>query len=211
MATIASNVAQALTLDQQILALCQQIAVAQKTQEDQMLALTRENAALAAQVAQLLAGQLALATAPQVSAVQATVDAIQKDVESENGPAVGFVITIQGDDFMAKVKTVGVDFVLHDDGSAAATLTPVDAAGVDTTMPAGAGVPVWTSSSPAVVVTAAADGLSAHLTPSAPAQLATGVIITATSTLADGATLSGSGDPIDVVGGTAVGFKIAEQ
>jgi hypothetical protein len=49
------------------------------------------------------------------------------------------------------------------------------------------------------------------LTPSAPPQLATGVIITAPSTLADGTTLSGSGDPIDVVGGTAAGFKIAEQ
>jgi hypothetical protein len=97
MATIASNVAQALTLDQQILVLCQQIVAAQKTQEGQILALTGENAVLAAQVAQLLAGQQALATASQVSGVQATVDAIQKDVESENGPAVGFVITIQGD------------------------------------------------------------------------------------------------------------------
>ena len=62
-----------------------------------------------------------------------------------------------------------------------------------------------------MVVAAAADGLSANLTPSVPPQLATGVIITATSTLADGTTLSGYGDPIDVVGGTAAGFKIAEQ
>jgi hypothetical protein len=51
--------------------------------------------------------------------------------------------------------------------------------------------------------------MSATLTPTG---LATGVIITATATLADGVTtITGSGNPIDVVAGAATAFQIAEQ
>jgi hypothetical protein len=131
--------------------------------------------------------------------------------------AVAFEITYEGQTIMAKRKAT-VDFQLLDNGTATATLTPVDAAGNPTSMPAlqagqagapGASVPAWTSSNPAITVAAAADGLSATLTPTS---LATGVIITATATLADGVTvLTGSGNPIDVVAGTATAFAIAEQ
>lgn len=131
--------------------------------------------------------------------------------------AVAFEITYEGETIMAKRKAT-VDFQLLDNGTAKATLTPIDAAGNPTSMPAlqagqagapGASVPAWTSSNPAITVAAAADGLSATLTPTS---LATGVIITATATLADGVTvLTGSGNPIDVVAGTATAFAIAEQ
>ena len=113
---------------------------------------------------------------------------------------------------MAKAVKAAVDFILKDNGTATATLTPIDAAGLATRLPDGAGVPVWTSSDAGVVVTAAADGLSAVVTPATPPVLVTGAVITATSTLADGVTtLTGSGDPIDVVASDAVGFAIAEQ
>lgn len=110
------------------------------------------------------------------------------------------------------MPTASVDFQLKDDGSAIATLTPVDAAGLDAAMPAGATVPVWVSSNPAVVVTAAPDGLTADIKPSVPPALVTGVMITATATLADGTTvLTGTSDPIDVVGDVATGFRITEK
>lgn len=110
------------------------------------------------------------------------------------------------------MPTASVDFQLKDDGSATATLTPVDAAGLDAAMPAGATVPVWVSSNAAVVVTAAADGMTAAVKPSVPPVLVTGVTITATATLADGTTvLTGTSDPIDVVGDVATGFRITEK
>lgn len=113
---------------------------------------------------------------------------------------------------MAKAVKATVDFQLKDNGTATATLTPIDAAGLSTSMPAGASVPVWASSDPGVVVTAAADGLSAQVAPATPPVLVTGAVITATATLADGTTtISGQGDPIDVVASDAVGFAIAEQ
>ena len=111
---------------------------------------------------------------------------------------------------MAQKRKATVDFQLLDNGTATATITgALDAAGNTVPVPAGTTVPVWTSSNPAITVVAAADGMSAKLTPAA---IATGVIITATATLADGVTvLSGSGNPIDVVAGAASQFAIAEQ
>lgn len=144
--------------------------------------------------------------------VQATVDEIKKILESSH--AVKLAVSYKEDSMDTKPKgklKAGVDFILHDDGTATATLTPVDAAGVQTTMPTGASVPAWTSNNPAIVVTAAADGMSAKLAPANPPVLATGVIISASSTLADGTAISGQGDPIDVTGGAAAGFKIVEQ
>jgi hypothetical protein len=121
---------------------------------------------------------------------------------------VALEITFEGESIMAKRKAT-VDFQLLDNGTATATLTPVDAAGNPTTMPAGATVPAWTSSSPGIAITAAADGMSATLTPTG---LGTGIIISANSTLSDGVTtLTGSGNPIDVVAGSASAFAIAEQ
>ena len=117
-------------------------------------------------------------------------------------------ITFKENIVMAKQKAT-VDFQLLDNGTATATLTPVDAAGNPTSMPTGASTPVWTSSNPAIIIAPAADGMSATLTPTG---LATGVVITATATLADGTTtLTGSGNPIDVVAGAATAFAISEQ
>jgi hypothetical protein len=108
-----------------------------------------------------------------------------------------------GDDFMP----LTLDFQLPDTGTGTATLTPVDAKGNPTTLPAGTSVPTWTSSNVAITVTPAADGMSATLTPTA---LATGVIIAASATLPNGTTITGQGDPIDVVAGPAAGFKMVE-
>ena len=110
---------------------------------------------------------------------------------------------------MAKTLKATVDFQLFDNGQATATLTPIDAVGNATTLPDGTAPPSWTSSDPAVVVSAAADGLSAILTPSG--TLATGVVITATTTLASGAVITGSGAPIDVVASGPTSFAIQEQ
>lgn len=122
---------------------------------------------------------------------------------------VAFDITYEeGAPIMAAKRKATVDFQLLDNGTAKATLTPVDAAGNPTSMPAGTTIPAWTSSNPAITIAPAADGMSATLTATA---LATAVVITATATLADGTTqLTGSGNPIDVVAGGAVGFTITE-
>lgn len=124
-------------------------------------------------------------------------------------PPVKFTITYIGENAMGNVVKAALDFQLLDNGSATATLTPVDAVGNAASLPAGASVPAWTSSDPAVAVSAAPDGMSATLTPSG--ALATGVIISASSTLADGTVIKGDGTPIDVVAGPAASFKIVEQ
>ena len=102
-----------------------------------------------------------------------------------------------------------IDFVLFDNGQAVATLTPEDAAGLDTTLPAGSSVPAWTSDNPGIVVSPSADGLSAILTPATPPVLLTGATVSATSTLPSGKVITGKSDPIDVDGSEAAGFKIS--
>lgn len=125
-------------------------------------------------------------------------------------PPVKFIMEFIGENSMGNVVKAAVDFQLLDNGTATATITPVDTLGNPTTMPAGASVPVWTSSDPSVNVLAAGDGLSAVLTPSG--MLAVGVTITADSVLADGTThITGTGNPIDVIAGPATGFKIVES
>jgi hypothetical protein len=126
-------------------------------------------------------------------------------------PPVAFRVTLtEGEDHMAKAVNATMDFQLLDNGSATATLTPIDSVGEPTTLPAGV-VPAWSSSDPAVVVVPAADGMSAALAPASPPVLATGVVITASATLPSGAAITGSGNPIDVVAGGPAGFSIAEQ
>lgn len=107
------------------------------------------------------------------------------------------------------MATAAIDFQLFDNGQAVASLTPVDAAGLETTLPAGSSVPVWTSSDPGVVVSPSTDGLSAIVTPAQPPVLVQNAVLTATSTLPDGTVITGTSDPIDVVAGGPVGFKIA--
>jgi hypothetical protein len=102
-----------------------------------------------------------------------------------------------------------INFQLLDDGSASATLTTLDPKGNAIPFPAGASIPVWASSDPNVTVAAATDGQSATITDSG--TLVTGVVITATATLADGTTtISGTG-VIDVVADASkpTGFKVA--
>jgi hypothetical protein len=111
---------------------------------------------------------------------------------------------------MAKVTKATVDFQINENGTATATLVPVDANGNDTSMPAGASVPVWTASDPDISVAQAADGMSAVFTAGTTA--ITAATATATSTLADGTTLTGTTDPIDVIPnppGAATRFRIA--
>lgn len=111
----------------------------------------------------------------------------------------------------AKRKSAVLDFQLLDNGTATATVTgALDAAGNAVPLPIGLSPVVFTSSSPAISVGATnPDGVSVPLTPTA---LATGVVITATATEADGVTtLTGNGTPIDVVTGPAASLAIAEQ
>jgi hypothetical protein len=97
-----------------------------------------------------------------------------------------------------------MDFQILDDGSALATITgAVDIAGNPIPFPSGAAVPVWSSSNPVIGITPAADGMTAKLTPAPGLPLASGVIITASTTLVSGQVLTGSGTPIDVVADTA--------
>jgi hypothetical protein len=109
---------------------------------------------------------------------------------------------------MAKKLKAGVDFQLFDNGSAVATLTPLDAVGIETTLPAGTPTPAWTSSDPGVVVSASTDGLSAIVTPATPPVLVQGATITATATLLDGTVITGTSEAIDVVPGGPVGFQV---
>lgn len=127
--------------------------------------------------------------------------------------AVAFRIQLQQGENMKSEHphAAGIDFQFFENGQATASLTPVDASGNATTMPAGSTVPAWVSSDPGITVSPAADGLSALLTAGgAPVTAAT---LTVTATLPDGTTtITGTSDPIDVVAqppGSPVAFKIA--
>jgi len=111
---------------------------------------------------------------------------------------------------------MAVDFQILDNGSAIATAKPVDAAGLPASLLSTAGPGVWTSDNPGVVVTVDPTdptGLRATVTPSTPPVLVTGAKLTVTSTDTVDATkvISGVSDPIDIVGGPAVGFSVQEQ
>jgi len=115
---------------------------------------------------------------------------------------------------MSRAAQATVDFQLLDNGTAKATATPADAMGNLAVLPSTAGVPVWSSSDPAVLATADASdpsGLTAILTPTG--VLATGVIVslTSTDTVDPTKVITGKGDPINVVGGPAASFVIKEQ
>jgi hypothetical protein len=112
-----------------------------------------------------------------------------------------------------KATKAGVDFQLLDNGTATATVSFVDSVGNPTVAPNGAAPATFTSSDPSITVSATGP-LTATLTPTA---LATGVIITASVVVTDPTgvnppvTLTGSGNPIDVVAGAASALSIAEQ
>lgn len=130
--------------------------------------------------------------------------------------AVAFRINLQQGENMNPINpkhphAAGIDFQFFENGQATASLTPVDASGNATTMPAGSTVPAWVSSDPGITVSPAADGLSALLT--ADGTPVTAATLTVTATLPDGTTtITGTSDPIDVVAqppGSPVAFKIA--
>lgn len=131
-------------------------------------------------------------------------------------PPKTFKITLIGQ-IMNKKATASLDFQLADNGTAAATITFIDAAGLPTTLGTGqtASVPTWTPSSAAIVVTPAANGLSATVAPATPPVLATDVTITVsaiTVTNADSTTISlpsVTSEGIDVVGSAVAGFSIS--
>jgi hypothetical protein len=110
---------------------------------------------------------------------------------------------------MNKTSAAGIDFQLFDNGMATATLTPVDDKDIDTTLPAGTSVPVWTSSDPGVLVSGAVDGLTAIVTPASPPVLVQDAVLTVTATLPNGTVITGTSDKIDVVGGGVAGFRVA--
>ncbi len=118
---------------------------------------------------------------------------------------------------MGKMK-VGLDFTFLDSGQATGALSLIDSMGLKAQLPAGStlSVPTWTCSDPGIVVTPAADGLTANLKPATPPVLVTGAVITvsgATMTNADGTTVALAApppsQPIDVVAGGPAGFSLA--
>ncbi len=114
-------------------------------------------------------------------------------------------------------RKASIEFDFFDNGQAVATLNLIDAAGLPAALPAGASlsVPPWASDNPGVVVSPAADGMSAILTPSTPPVLVTGVNITAgpaTLTNADGSTvtITAAVGVVGVKSGGPSGFQMTE-
>lgn len=136
-------------------------------------------------------------------------------------PPVKFIVSITSnqpltkEQQMAKVRKATVDFQLLDNGTATLTATPVDSVGIPTTLPAGSGAGVWTSSNPGLVVTVNpndASGLTATVAPAQPPALLTGAVCTISVLLPDGVTtITGNSDPIDIIAGGATGFTVVEQ
>jgi hypothetical protein len=143
------------------------------------------------------------------------IDADLRRVLSLLSPPIQATMTLtinpQGESMSDKPKAVKatLDLQLPDSGTGTASLAFVDAAGLPATLPSGT-IPVWSSSNPAIVVTPAADGLSAQFGPSTPPVLATGVVITAVTTLPSGTVITATGQPIDVVGGGPTGATMVE-
>jgi hypothetical protein len=110
---------------------------------------------------------------------------------------------------MKKAASLGsVDFSILSNGQAIATLAPVDAAGLETTLPEGTSVPAWTASDPGVVISVSEDGLQALVTPSQPPVLVQDCKLTVTATLPDSTVITGESENIDIIAGGPAGFKI---
>jgi hypothetical protein len=109
-----------------------------------------------------------------------------------------------------------VDLQMLDSGTAKATISFVDAAGLATVPVTGATVATTaTMSNPAIVATVDPTGLVVNLAPSVPPVLATGVVLTVSVTITnpDATVLgpfTGTGNPIDVVGSAIAGVSLVE-
>ena len=115
---------------------------------------------------------------------------------------------------MAQIKRFGkVKLDVLDNGTATATATAQDAAGLPATLPTGSGAPAWTSSDPGVTVTPVATdatGLTATVAPAVPPVLVTGFTISVSCLLADGVTtISGVSSANNIVAGGPTGFQVA--
>ena len=110
-----------------------------------------------------------------------------------------------------------VKLTFLDNGNATATLGLLDAAGLPSSLPTGSTIsPIpWVSSDANLIVTPAADGMSANLAPAVPPVLVTGATVTAgpaTITNADGSTVvlaAVSTELLNIVTGGPAGFKIS--
>ena len=142
----------------------------------------------------------------------------------EPPPLVAFVvsITINGPDgspskeqSMAAAKKATVDFQVLDNGTVKCVATPVDAMGNPPNppgLPAGSSAPAWKSSDDSAISIALDPADASGLTLiGTPLKLATGITISVSCALADGTTITGDGDPIDVVAGPAGGFAVSES
>lgn len=99
-----------------------------------------------------------------------------------------------------------------DNGTAKATATPVDAAGLPTTLPSGTSTPVWSASDPNVVINpdpSDTSGLTAIFGPATPPQLVSGFTVSVDAVLPDGTThITGTSSPNNIVAGGPTGFSV---
>lgn len=171
-----------------------------------------------------LAGQILAALLDVIATLakqQAQLDRIEAAVSTEPAPA-GVVITLtegMKTAMKAKLAKASLDFTLLDNGTGTATLSFVDSLQEPTVAPAGSTVTSsFSSSSPQVSVTGAADGMSAALAavvnPGDPLQTGIIVSVSTTITLADGTTVLGpfaaQGAPIDIIAGGPAGVQLVE-
>lgn len=126
---------------------------------------------------------------------------------------------------LKKTSGAAIDFQLLDDGTATVTATPTDSIGELTTLPVGSSVATWSVAdstgvpSNAIVLTPVSSDptglsqtISVFLPTPPPVPLPTGLVVSVSVTLADGITsIKGSGNPIDIVPGTATQFVVVEQ
>lgn len=130
---------------------------------------------------------------------------------------VRIVVTVKnnkfkGEDDMDTVKAT-VDFQLQDNGTVKFTAKPVDAKGFAATLPAGTPPLSWVSSDPALVLSADPDDNSGFALSQigTPAGLATGVVVTGSTTLPGAVEpISGSANPVDIIAGPVSGFAVTE-
>jgi hypothetical protein len=104
-----------------------------------------------------------------------------------------------------------ISFQAHSNGTATVTFNVTDALGNPTTLPAGTPKPDWGTSNRVVTVQREPDGMTALLKIDEPAERASGVIITAQTTVAGGHVVSGKSGPIKVVDGTQITGYVIEQ
>lgn len=114
---------------------------------------------------------------------------------------------------MATKKFGRMKIDVLDNGTARATATPVDAAGLATSLPSGTSTPTWTASDPGVVINpdpADPSGLSAIFGPATPPVLVNGFTVSVDAVLPDGTThITGTSESNNIVAGGPTGFQVA--